>query len=233
MLFDDVTRDVRHATRGLARTPGFAIAVILTLALGIGGNTAIFSVVDQALLRPLPYPNGDELVTIYEAGSLTAGHFSVSPANWLDWQRQSRTFKGFAAWRTVQFTLTGVGEPARLNGQVVSSEFFPLLGVGPLLGRTISEQDDTPNAPLVAVISYELWQRRFAGDPNRIGRAVQFNDRPVEVVGVMPAGFRFIYQDTDVWGAGRLDRNQDWRATAGRFIRVVGRLATGTTVEAG
>jgi hypothetical protein len=189
---EDLLRDIRHVSRGLRRTPGFAIAVILTLALGIGGNTAIFSVVDQVLLRPLPYPNGDELVTLYEAGLAAPRHFSVSPANWLDWQRQSRTVAAFAAWRPSAFTLTGIGEPVRVNGQLVSSEFFPLLGVAPLLARTISERDDRPNAPLVAVISYELWQRRFARDPNTIGRVVQFSDRSVEIIGIMPAGFRFI-----------------------------------------
>src|SRR5215217_7271792 len=99
-LFEDLLRDAKHMARGLRRTPGFTLAVVLTLALGIGANAAIFSVVDQVLLRPLPYPNGDELVTMYEAGLLTPGHFSVSPANWLDWQRQSRTFQGFAAWRS-------------------------------------------------------------------------------------------------------------------------------------
>jgi putative ABC transport system permease protein len=225
-------RDIRHAARGLARTPGFATVVVLTLALGIGGNTAIFSVVDQVLLRPLPYPNGDDLVTIYEAGRNSPRPFSVSPANWLDWRRQSRTFSGFAAWRTAAFTLTGVGEPLRVNGQLVSAEFFPVLGISPLLGRTISEQDDRPNAPSVAILSYELWQSRFAGDPNTIGRIVQLNDRPVDIIGIMPAGFRFIYQDNDVWSASQLDRNENWRQMAGRFIRVVGRIKHGTTMAA-
>ncbi len=229
---ENLLRDIRHVSRGLRRTPGFAIAVIFTLALGIGGNTAIFSVVDQVLLRPLPYPNGDELVTLYEAGLAAPRHFSVSPANWLDWQRQSRTVAAFAAWRPSAFTLTGIGEPVRVNGQLVSSEFFPLLGVAPLLGRTISERDDRPNAPLVAVVSYELWQRRFARDPNTIGRVVQFSDRSVEIIGIMPAGFRFIYQDNDVWAPGGLDRNQNWRETAGRFLRVVARLKRGTAVAA-
>jgi putative ABC transport system permease protein len=227
---EDLLRDIRHATRGLARTRGFAIAVVLTLALGIGANTAIFSVVDQVLLRPLPYSNGDELVTVYEAGRSSPGHFSVSPANWLDWQRQSRTFSGFAAWRTTAFTLTGVGEPLRVNGQLISAEFFPLLGVSPLLGRTMSQQDDRPNAPSVAILSYELWQRRFAGEPNTIGRTVQLNDRPVEIIGIMPAGFRFMYQDNDVWSASQLDRHENWRQTSGRFIRVVGRIKRGTTM---
>ena len=230
-VVEDIVRDVRHMGRGLRRSPGFAIAVILTLALGIGANSAIFSVVDQLLLRPLPYPQGDQLLRIYESFS-PASRADVSPANWLDWQRESRTISGFAAWRPAGYTLTGVGEPARVNAQLVSSEFFPLLGVKPLLGRTVSEQDDRPNAPLVAVLSFDLWQRRFAGDPNVIGRVVQFNDRPVEIIGVMPATFRFVYQDNDIWCATRFDRQQHWRETDGRFISVVARLKEGTTIAA-
>jgi putative ABC transport system permease protein len=235
-IFEDIARDVRHTGRGLRRNAGFATAVALTLALGIGGNTAIFSVVDQLMLRPLPYPNGDDLLTVYE--SFTAGTLNlqaknvVSPANWLDWQRENRTLQGLAAWRTMSVTLTGVGDATQLNAQVVSSEFFPLLGVRPLLGRTVSEEDDRPNAPTVAVLSHQLWQRRFGGDPNVVGRLVQLNDRPAQIIGVMPASFRFIYQDNDLWGAFRLNRNQPWRETAGRFMNVVARLKPGTTMSA-
>ena len=224
-LIEDVVRDVRHMGRGLRRSPGFAIAVVLTLALGIGGNTAIFSVVDQLLLRPLPYPDGEQLVTVYEAfGGRTSGERAATssrrPTGSTGSARVERS-RRLAAWRTVAVTLTGVGEPTRLNAQLVSSEFFPLLGVQPLLGRTVSEDDDRPNAPLVAVLSHQLWQRRFGGDPSVIGRVVQLNDRPAEIIGVMPAGFRFVYQDNDLWSAYRLDRNQPWRETSGRFMNVV------------
>jgi putative ABC transport system permease protein len=234
-VIEDVVRDVRHMGRGLRRSPGFAITVLLTLALGIGGNTAIFSVVDQLLLRPLPYPDGDQLLMVYESfgGPVVGGtRPAVSPANWLDWQRESQTLRTSAAWQTFPVTLTGVGEPTRLNAQLVSSEFFPLLGVQPLLGRTVSENDDRPNAASVAVLSYQLWQRRFGGDPGVIGRVVQFNDRPTEIIGVMPSGFRFLYQNNDVWSAYRLDRNQPWRQTSGRFMNVVARLEAGTTMTA-
>src|SRR5260221_3985843 len=133
-LVEDVVRDVRHMGRGLRRSPGFAMAVILTLALGIGGNTAIFSLVDQLLLRPLPYPQGDQLLTIYESfGGMSGapqggGSNCVSPANWLDWQRESRTLQALAAWRTATYTLTGIGEPTRIHAQTVSAQFFPLPG---------------------------------------------------------------------------------------------------------
>src|SRR5262245_23238659 len=178
---EEVTRDVRHAARGLWRSPGFSLAVILTLALGIGGNTAMFSVVDQLLLRPLPYPDGDQLVMVEESVNGGGSHADVNPANWLDWQRESRTFRGFAAWGLGRFTLTGAGEPRAVSAQLVSSEFFPVLGVAPLLGRGISAQDDRPNGPLVAVLSYRAWQEQLGGDPRAIGRTVQLDSRPYEI----------------------------------------------------
>ena len=230
---EDVMRDVRHAARGLWRSPGFSVAVILTLTLGIGGNTAVFSVVDQLLLRPLPYPDGNQLVMVDELSLGRNSRADVSPANWLDWQRESRTFRQFAAWQLRAFTLTGAGEPRRVTAQLVSSEFFPLLGVAPLLGRTISDQDDRPNAARVAVISYRAWQNQLGGDRRAIGSIVQLDDRPYEIVGVMPAGFRFVREDIDVWTASQLDRNRPWRNTTdGRFIQVVGRLANGATIGA-
>ena len=237
ILLEDIMRDVRHMARGLRKNLGFTTAVVLTLMLGIGGNTAIFSVVDQLLLRPLPYPNGEQLVTVYESfpradfGTAETRLRNVaSPANWLDWQRESHTLEGFAVFRPFSGTLTGVGDPVRLTSQTVSSEFFPTLGVKPLLGRTLTPDDDRPKAPRVIVLSHHLWQSKFAGDPNVVGRVVRLGDIPVEIVGVMPAGFRFLYQDVDYWATLQLDRNQQWRQTAGRFVNVVARLKPGVAI---
>ena len=225
---EDVLRDARHMGRGLRRSPGFTIAVVLTLALGIGANTAIFSIVDQLLLRPLPYPEGENLVMVYEARTSNA-HNSVSPATWLDWQRDNRTLEGVAAWAAGRFAiLTGSGEPARLNVQAVSSEFFSVLRVAPIFGRTINEADDRPTAPDVAVISHHLWQTRFGGDRNLVGRFIQLDDTPTQVVGVMPPQFRFVYHDNDVWVPLKLDRNAPWRERGGRFINVIARVKAGT-----
>jgi predicted permease len=238
-VVEDMVRDVRYALRGLRRAPGFAAAVVLALALGIGGNTAIFSVVDQLLLRPLPYPDGEQLVMVYESiigydsGSAASPRRpDASPANWLDWQRESRTFRSLAVWDPAVVTVRGLDEPLRLKAQLVSSEFFPLLGVRPLLGRTISADDDRPKAPRVVVISHALWQSRFGGERGVISRVVQVNGQPAQIVGVMPDSFRFVYQDTDLWGAARLDRDRPWRDTSGRFINVVGRLQPGVTMAA-
>jgi len=225
---ETLAQDVRHALRLMRRNPVFTFTVLATLALGIGLNTAVFSVVDQLLLRPLPYPDGDQLVMVEESTGRNA-HADVSPANWLDWQRESRTFQRFAAWRSWAFTLTGAGEPRRVNAQQVSSEFFPLLGVAPLLGRTIADEDDRPNGPPVAVLSYRAWQD-LGGDRRAIGRTVQLNELPYEIIGVMPAGFRFVQQDVDVWTAFQLDRQRPWRETEGRIIEVVGRIADGATI---
>ena len=241
-ILENLVRDVRHMARALRRSPGFAVTVILTLGLGIGGNTAIFSVVDQVLLRPLPYPEGDRLVLILEhfetSGSTTLAAdrgtpcTCVSPANWLDWQRDSRTIENIAIWRGAPVTLTGVGEPVRLNNQGVSAEFFPVLGVRPLLGRTIDANDDRPKAPHVAVISHRLWQQRFSADPRAIGRTVTLNGAPAEIIGVMPESFRFLFQDNDVWMPLQFDRTIDWRTTAGRFLDTVARVKPGSTIAA-
>jgi predicted permease len=224
-LVDAVGQDVRQAGRAFRHAPGFALVIVVTLALGIGTNTAIFSIVDQLLLRPLPYRDGDRLVRIHETSLRRDSRSDVSPANWLDWQRRSHTLASLAAWDPAAATLTGVGEPERLQTLLVSAEFFPLLGVEPLLGRVISPDDDRPNAPRVAVLGHALWQRRFNGDPAAIGRIIQLNETPTEIIGVMPPTFRFVYQDTDYWTAFRLDRTRAWRDTAGRFMSVVARVA--------
>jgi len=239
-IFENLARDVRHMSRALRRSPGFAATVILTLGLGIGGNTAIFSVVDQVLLRPLPYPDGDRVLLVLEhvdqEGGLAPDRSTpcncVSPANWLDWQRDSRTIENIAVWRGFPVTLTGVGEPVRLNNQGVSAEFFPVLGVRALLGRTINANDDRPKAARVAVISYHLWQERFGADPRVIGRSVTMNGAPAEIVGVMPESFRFLFQDNDVWTPLQFDRTIDWRKTAGRFLDTVARIKADSTIAA-
>jgi len=226
-------RDIRYALRTLVRTPVFTLTVVITLALGIGANTAIFSMVDRLLLRSLPFPNGEQLVVLHE-NSLRSRRMDVSPANWLDWQRDGRSFESLAAW-TNRFpsTLTGQGEPERLKADTVSHEFFPLLGVKPLLGRVFTAEDDGPGAPRTAILSHTLWQRKFAGDEKIIGKMVELNATAVEVIGVMPAGFHFISHDTDVWHAFALDRNLPWRDRGGRFIPyVVGRVKPSVTLAA-
>src|SRR5262245_39039740 len=172
-------------------------------------------------------------MTLHER-SARGSHMDVSPANWLDWQRESRSFESLAAWTNRQsLNLTGQGEPERLDVDTVSHEFFPLLGVQPLLGRAFEAEDDRPSPTRKVILSYSLWQRKFAADQNIIGRIIQLNAAPAEVIGVMPAGFHFLSQETDLWTVFGLDRNRDWRRTAGRFIPfVIGRLKPSITPAA-
>jgi putative ABC transport system permease protein len=229
-LPEAVLQDTRYAVRGLLRTPGVALVVVVTIALGIGANTAIFSVVDQLLLRPVPYPDGERVVRIYEFRDERTRRSDVNPGNWLDWQRQSRTLVSLAAWDPATATLTGPNGAERVESLLVSAEFFPVLGVRPLLGRTITPEDDLPDAVPVAVLSYTTWQRRFSGDPAVIGRRLTLDGTATEVIGVMPAGFRFVVPGTEYWTAFRLDRGRPWRETAGRFMSVVARVRPETSV---
>jgi predicted permease len=222
---EGIGRDIRYAIRSLSRMPAFTIAVVLTLALGIGANTAIFSIVDRVLLRPLPFPASDHIMLLHE-NRPTSPNMDVNPSNWLDWQRDSKTFETFAAWTNrVPSTVTGQGEPERLETELVSQEFFSVLGVKPYMGRDFTTDDDRPGAPPTAIVSYALWQRKFGGDPAIIGKTVQINSRPVEIVGVMPAGFYFLSRETQIWRAWGLDRSLAWRERGGRFLPfVVGRV---------
>jgi putative ABC transport system permease protein len=221
---DGIVRDVRYALRAMVRTPVFAITVVVTLGLGIGANTAIFSIVDRLLLRPLPYPNGEQLMVLHESSA--RARMDVNPANWLDWQRESQTFESFAAWTNrVPLTLTGQNEPERLENEAVSYEFFSMLGVKPLLGRDFTADDDRPQARPTVVLSHALWQRKFGGDPSVVSRVVQLDGVPTEIIGVMPAGFHFLSPQTAIWTAFRLDRTVPWRERRGRFLPyVVGRV---------
>lgn len=232
-ILEDLLRDTRYGVRNLCRTPGFTVTVVLTLAIGIGANTALFSVIDRLLLRPLPYPQSEQIMMVYESLPLLKLDRAVaSPANWLDWQRESRSFEVLAAWRANGMTLTGAGEPERLTGQNVSAEFFDLLRVQPAQGRTFTMDDDQPGAHRVVVLSDAFWRRRFGGDPNVIGRMIELDANSYEIVGVMPPGFRFVAPDIDYWAPYGLNRTQDWRRNGGRFINVVGRLKPSVTQPA-
>lgn len=183
--------DLRHSLRLLAKSPAFALVAILIIALGIGANTAIFSVVDAVLLRPLPYPGADRLVVLSELAPNRAGRMSVALPNLYDWQAQTRLYDGFSAYRAQTFILTGVDTPDSLPGREVSSGFLHVLGVQPVLGRNFTPADDQPDAPGVAILSYGAWKSRFGADPGVIGRKLKLNSEPVSVAGVLPSNFQF------------------------------------------
>ncbi len=183
-------QDVRYGMRMLWKTPGVTAIAVLALALGIGANTAIFSVVNAVLLRPLPYKDADRLVAMSE-DSPQVPQMSVSYPNFIDWREQNKVFESISAYQRGSFNLTGVDQPERLQGRSVSASFFGTLGAQPAMGRDFSPEEDTPGANRVAILSHELWQRRFGSDPNIIGKTLTLNGELRTVIGVMPAGFRF------------------------------------------
>lgn len=180
-----LARDVSLAARRLRRAPGFTLAAIVTLALGIGANAALFALVDTVVLRPLPYPEPQRLVALRETGPLA--RLAVAPANLADYQVPA--FESLAAWHFVELDLSGAGAPEALSGHAVTAAFFEVLGVGPVLGRPFLAEEDREGGPRVVILSDGLWRSRFAGDPAIVGRSIRLDRQPHEVVGVLPAGF--------------------------------------------
>jgi putative ABC transport system permease protein len=221
-------RDAHYATRQLIRSPGFTIVAVLTLALGIGATTAIFSVVNGVLLQPLPYPDSDELVRVHEVVP-QYGLFSVAPASFLDWRQQNTVFERIATYSGTSATLTGPGGPERIQGMQVSWDLFPLLRVQPILGTTFTADQDAPGANGVIVLSYGMWQQRFGGDPGVIGRSITLSGAPLTILGVMPAGFYFPSRVPEFWRPIAL--NPANASRGGHFLGVVARLKSGVTLE--
>src|SRR4029079_13765727 len=172
-IVSDLGQDLRYGFRTLLKNPGFTAIAVIALALGIGANSAIFSVVNTVLLRPLPYQDSDRLVMVWEDAT-THGYPRDTPAaaNFVDWRDQNQVFEGMAAIADTSFNLTGAGDPERLEGRRVSASLFPLLGVEPQLGRVFTAAEDQPGAQRVVLLSYPLWQRRFGGDPAIVGQSL-------------------------------------------------------------
>ncbi|MFZ0414411.1 MAG: ABC transporter permease, partial [Candidatus Acidiferrales bacterium] len=183
-------QDLRYGIRMLAKSPGFTAIAILTLALGIGANTALFSVVNGVILNPLPYPQPDRLFALYSRVA-NFQRSSISYPNFLDWQRDNRSFETMAAYRGQNYNMTGSGEPERLRGEMISADFFSILGVKPVAGRLFTANDDHPGAAPVVLLSEGLWHHRFGGSPNMLGQAINLSGTPYTIVGIIPASFYF------------------------------------------
>jgi putative ABC transport system permease protein len=224
-------QDIRYGFRMLWKSPGFTLVTVLALALGIGANTAIFSVVNTVLLRPLPYPNGERIVFIGE-WSQQVPEMSVSYPNYQDWHAQQQTMEQLAAYRSANYVLTGVGEPERLDGRQVSARFFNVLGVTPTLGRNFSPDEDKPGANPVALISYGFWQRRLGGDPSIINKPLQLNNESFTVIGVLPQAFEW-QSPVDVFVPVGLRSDQPNMTERGNHpgMYVLGLLKPNVTVE--
>ena len=198
-IFSTVARDLGYALRTLRARPGFTAVTVVTLALGIGANTAIFSVVRSVLLEPLPFNDPGRLYMLWEADATNPSRTSIlSMPNYVDFQRGVTSFEQTAIWEYLNFNFSGDGEAERVVGLRISASAFPMLGVAPLLGRTFTPEEDAPGHS-VAVISHALWQRRFGGRPDIVGHIARINGSPYEIVGVMPPSFHFITREVAVW----------------------------------
>ena len=224
-------QDLRYALRMLARSPGFALVAVATLALGIGGNTAIFSAVNAVLLRPLPYANPHELVMVWQDMRARGGPAQewATPGNVADW-KASGIFSGLTAVQGWQATITGDGDPEPLVGEQVTFDYFDVLGARPAVGRTFRHDEDVPNAPRVGVISDAVWQRRFGARADAGGRSLTIGGEAHEIIGVMPAAFRpGVVASATLWRPRRLDLANPVRGAV--VLRVIARLKPGTTID--
>ena len=227
---ETIIQDVRYGIRGLLKRPGFTAIALLTLALGIGANTAIFSVVNAVLLRPLPFRDPDRLVIVWEDATFAGFPLNTpAPANFVDWKTQNQSFADMAASAESSFNLTGDGEPERVAAYSVNANFFPVLGAQPVLGRTFSAEEDRPGANKVAVLSYSLWQSRYGGDPRILNRDIQLNGEKHTVIGVMPASFQFFERDVRVWVPLALNA-EELANRGGHYLKVVARLKPGVSI---
>ena len=227
---DECARDCRFALRMLQRSPGFAAVAVLTLALGIGANTAIFSVVDAVLLRPLPYPEPDRLVRIWESSiKYDSPRNVVNPFNFLDWRDHSESFESMAAISGLMTNLSFQGQPVAVQGMQVSTEFFSTLRIPPLLGRAFSAPDGLVGQDQVVILSYELWQRQYGANPKIIGAKVDVDAAPYTVIGVMPRGFSFPKIKSEIWTPLPIARTKEWNS--GRYLTVVARLKPGVSLR--
>ena len=234
---DECSRDFHQALRMLKRSPGFTAVAVLTLALGIGANTAIFSVINAVLLHPLPYHHPDDLVMVWESNSQHPNpHNTVSPPNFLDWQSRNTVFSSMAFIFDERDNLTGNGDPQEVVVQDVSTNFFSLLGVAPLIGPGFAPENGQPGHANVVILNYGLWKERFAGDPAIVGKSILLNGHPQTVVGVAPQNFQWFIKDGSLTGR----KPQMWspfvfpesfhdHKQMGRFMTVVARLHPGAT----
>jgi putative ABC transport system permease protein len=232
-MFTQLIHDLRYGIRILLKHPGFTAAAVLTLALGIGANTAIFSVVHAVVLRPLPFPAAERLVMVSEADKNGADSNMGYPT-FADWRSQNHTFEGMSALADWSPTLTGAGEPQALNGQRVTSDFFSVLQVKPMIGRDFTIEDDRPDAPRVAIISYELWQRSLGRDTSLLGKSILLSGIERTLIGVMPPDFQPLLNPNnkrvDVWRPLGYAGEVEPACRSCRHLRTIGRIRPGVSI---
>ncbi len=237
-LLETFLQDVRYAARMLVKRAGFTGVAALTLALGVGANTAIFSVVEAVLLRDLPYRHAARTVVLWENNRLgNRPHNTINPGNFLDWRDQAKSFDEMAGFVDQRYNLTGAGDPEEVPSQLATPNLFTLLGAEAALGRTFNAEDGKAGQDEgVAVISHGLWRRRFGGSPSAVGRVISLNGRKVTIVGVMPPDFKWFIQENSLTGKPAelwrpLTLTEEMRARHGRFMSAVARLAPGASLQ--
>ena len=227
---DHLLRDLKHTGRRLVRTPVFTLATVITLALGIGANTAIFSVIHSVLLKPLPYPEPDRLLGVWQtAPGVNIKDLNASIADYFTYREESKTFADVAIWDGRSVTVTEFADPERVDGIAVTFRLFPMLGVHPALGREFTEKDNEDGSPDVVLLSHGYWQRRFGGDPKVIGRRIRADGAAREIVGVLPAGLWFMDMRHDLVLPLRFNRAKV--RLAGYNFQAIARLRSGVTLE--
>src|SRR5262245_21523990 len=228
---ETLTKDIRYAIRSLIRYPAFTVIAVVTLALGIGANTAIFSVVNALLLRPLPFTEPDKLIQVWEASIKQGQRHDVSYPNFADWRDRNQSLQQIAAYSDRTFNLTDDTEPERIQGIMTSPAFFPMLDVKPILGRVFLPEEDYPNKVFSAVISERLWRRRFNSDGQIVGRTISLNYESFTIVGVVKniVDVPRIPADTDVWIP--ISHSSGFNNRRGHYLSVLAHLKPGVTRE--
>jgi putative ABC transport system permease protein len=227
---ENLRQDLRYGILIMLKSPGFTIVAVIALALGIGANTAIFSVINTVLLKPLPYKESDRIMVVRETKLPRFPEFSVAPGNFLDWQKQNTLFENMAAQRGFAYNLIGSGDPERLRGARITSNLFSTLGVKPIEGRDFLPEEDQEGRDNVVIISHGLWQRRFGSDPKLIGQTINLNGKACTVIGIMPSSFWFPNRETELWAPMAFNA-KDAENHGGHFIGVTARLKPGITRE--
>ncbi len=223
--------DFRYGLRILWRNPGLTVIVLISLALGIGANTAIFSVVNSVLFRPLPFKDPEKLVVVWEDASFVGfPENTPSPGNYADWKSQNHVFSKMAAMSTQNLNLTGGGEPLKLSAYRVTADFFPLLGIQPIHGRVFTQAEDSPEGNKVAVLSYGFWQSRFAGQTNIVGQDIILNNAKYTVIGIMPPNFQFFDPEISIWVPMAFTSEQ-LQNRDGHYLEVVARIKDGVSFD--
>jgi predicted permease len=227
--WDILRQDLQYAARTLSRTPGFTLTAIAIVALGIGANTAAFSVTDFVLIRPLPFPQPDRLVKIWES---VPGYtqMELSPGNYRDWKNRSSSFEGFGIYSSTPVNWIGQGDPQRLEAIDITANLLPTLGVQPLIGREFTAEEESPNAAKTVLLSYPLWQARFGGDPAVLGRKMILDGAPNTIIGVMPREFRFPSSEADIWQPMALPEEL-FQDRANNYVTGIARLKPGVSLE--